>query len=103
MAFKQLPHVHVGIGFVPFSPLGRSLLTGQDVRQAALHLPRQEVTPESVFGEGDIRATLPRFTQEALATNLDLVDKVAAIAARLRATPPDRRSPGRCPATRPPA
>ena len=64
----------LGIGFVPFSPLGRGLLTGQ-------------VTRESTFAEGDIRATLPRFTQQALATNLDLVDKVTAIAARLRATP----------------
>lgn len=64
----------LGIGFVPFSPLGRGLLTGQ-------------VTRESIFGQGDIRATLPRFTQEALATNLDLVDKVTAVAARLRATP----------------
>jgi aryl-alcohol dehydrogenase-like predicted oxidoreductase len=63
-----------GIGFVPFSPLGRGLLTGQ-------------VTRESTFAEGDIRATLPRFTQQALATNLDLVDKVTAIADRLQATP----------------
>ncbi|GAA4345478.1 aldo/keto reductase [Angustibacter luteus] len=64
----------LGIGFVPFSPLGRGLLTGQ-------------VTRETTFGEGDIRATLPRFTPEALANNLDLVDKVTAIAARLNATP----------------
>jgi aryl-alcohol dehydrogenase-like predicted oxidoreductase len=62
------------IGFVPFSPLGRGLLTGR-------------VTRDSTFGEGDIRATLPRFSPEALATNLDLVDRVTAIAARLRATP----------------
>ena len=64
----------LGIGFVPFSPLGRGLLTGQ-------------VTRESTFGAGDIRATLPRFTPEALATNLDLVDQVKALAERLRATP----------------
>ena len=64
----------LGIGFVPFSPLGRGLLTGQ-------------VTRDSTFGAGDIRATLPRFTPEALASNLELVDKVTAIAARLRATP----------------
>lgn len=64
----------LGIGFVPFSPLGRGLLTGQ-------------VTRESRFGEGDIRANLPRFTPEALATNLDLVDKVTAVAGRLGATP----------------
>ena len=64
----------LGIGFVPFSPLGRGLLTGQ-------------VTRDSTFGAGDIRATLPRFTPEALASNLELVDKVTAIATRLRATP----------------
>ena len=64
----------LGIGFVPFSPLGRGLLTGQ-------------VTRDSTFGAGDIRATLPRFTPEALASNLELVDKVTAIAARLHATP----------------
>ena len=64
----------LGIGFVPFSPLGRGLLTGQ-------------ITRESTFDAGDIRATLPRFTPEALANNLDLLDQVTAIATRLRATP----------------
>jgi aryl-alcohol dehydrogenase-like predicted oxidoreductase len=64
----------LGIGFVPFSPLGRGLLTGQ-------------VTAGSTFGEGDIRADLPRFAPEALAHNLELVDKVKAIAGRLGATP----------------
>ena len=63
----------LGIGFVPFSPLGRGILTGQ-------------VTKESTFGDGDIRATLPRFTPEALATNLDLVERVSAIAERKGAT-----------------
>ena len=64
----------LGIGFVPFSPLGRGLLTGQ-------------VTRDSTFGEGDIRANLPRFTPEALNANLDLVDQVKVIAERLGATP----------------
>jgi aryl-alcohol dehydrogenase-like predicted oxidoreductase len=64
----------LGIGFVPFSPLGRGLLTGQ-------------VTRDSTFGEGDIRANLPRFTPEALNANLDLVDQVKAVAERLGATP----------------
>ena len=64
----------LGIGFVPFSPLGRGLLTGQ-------------VTRDSTFGAGDIRATLPRFAPDALAGNLDLVDKVTAVATRLHATP----------------
>ncbi len=63
----------LGIGFVPFSPLGRGILTGA-------------VTRESTFGEGDIRANLPRFTAEALATNLELVDRVRAVADRLDAT-----------------
>jgi aryl-alcohol dehydrogenase-like predicted oxidoreductase len=63
----------LGIGFVPFSPLGRGLLTGQ-------------VTRESTFGEGDIRAGLPRFTPEALATNMDLVDLVRATAERVGAS-----------------
>ena len=64
----------LGIGFVPFSPLGRGLLTGQ-------------VTAGSTFGEGDIRASLPRFAPEALAHNLELVEKVKVIAVRLDATP----------------
>jgi aryl-alcohol dehydrogenase-like predicted oxidoreductase len=64
----------LGIGFVPFSPLGRGLLTGQ-VRRGA------------TFGEGDIRATLPRFSGEALDHNLALVDRVTAVAERVGATP----------------
>ncbi|WP_141014726.1 aldo/keto reductase [Nocardioides sambongensis] len=59
----------LGIGFVPFSPLGRGLLTGQ-------------VTRETTFGEGDIRANLPRFTAEALDANLELVDRVRSVADR---------------------
>jgi aryl-alcohol dehydrogenase-like predicted oxidoreductase len=47
----------LGIGFVPFSPLGRGFLTGQ-------------VTAATQFGEGDIRASLPRFEREALEANL---------------------------------
>ncbi|MGH8893207.1 MAG: aldo/keto reductase [Actinomycetes bacterium] len=64
----------LGIGFVPFSPLGRGLLTGQ-------------VTAGATFGEGDIRASLPRFAPQALAHNLELVEKVKVIAVRLGATP----------------
>jgi aryl-alcohol dehydrogenase-like predicted oxidoreductase len=63
----------LGIGFVPFSPLGRGLLTGQ-------------ITSASQFGEGDIRASLPRFEREALEANLALVDLVARVAERKRAT-----------------
>ena len=64
----------LGIGFVPFSPLGRGLLTGQ-------------VKRGDTFGEGDIRATLPRFAGEALDHNLALVDQVTAVADRVGATP----------------
>lgn len=64
----------LGIGFVPFSPLGRGLLTGQ-------------VTRDSTFGADDIRGRLPRFTPEALDRNLDLVDAVTVVAGRLDATP----------------
>lgn len=61
------------IGFVPFSPLGRGLLTGQ-------------VTAASKFGEGDFRASLPRFEREALEANLALVDLVTKVAERKNAT-----------------
>ena len=64
----------LGIGFVPFSPLGRGLLTGQ-------------VKRGDTFGEGDIRANLPRFSGEALDHNLALVDRVTAVAERVGATP----------------
>ncbi len=63
----------LGIGFVPFSPLGRGFLTGQ-------------VTAETTFGENDIRATLPRFEQQALRANLALVDLVRQVADRKGAT-----------------
>ncbi|HOZ58224.1 MAG TPA: aldo/keto reductase [Nakamurella multipartita] len=63
----------LGIGFVPFSPLGRGILTGA-------------VTRTSRFGAGDIRANLPRFTAEALSTNLDLVDRVKVLATTVDAT-----------------
>ena len=63
----------LGIGFVPFSPLGRGFLTGQ-------------VTAETQFGEGDIRASLPRFEQEALRANLALVDLISKVAERKSAT-----------------
>jgi aryl-alcohol dehydrogenase-like predicted oxidoreductase len=63
----------LGIGFVPFSPLGRGFLTGQ-------------VTAAIEFGEGDIRASLPRFEREALQANLALVDLIKAVADRKQAT-----------------
>jgi aryl-alcohol dehydrogenase-like predicted oxidoreductase len=63
----------LGIGFVPFSPLGRGLLTGQ-------------VTAANRFGEGDIRSSLPRFERDALEANLALVDLVTKVAERKQAT-----------------
>lgn len=59
----------LGIGFVPFSPLGRGFLTGQ-------------VTSSTQFGEGDIRAALPRFERKALEANLALVDNIKTVADR---------------------
>jgi aryl-alcohol dehydrogenase-like predicted oxidoreductase len=64
----------LGIGFVPFSPLGRGFLTGQ-------------VTSDTQFAEGDIRGSLPRFQREALAANLALVVRIAEIADRKSVTP----------------
>jgi aryl-alcohol dehydrogenase-like predicted oxidoreductase len=58
----------LGIGFVPFSPLGRGFLTGA-IR-----------TPDD-FGPDDMRRTLPRFTGENFQRNLDLVDAVRELAA----------------------
>jgi aryl-alcohol dehydrogenase-like predicted oxidoreductase len=57
----------LGIGLVPFSPLGRGFLTGR-------------IDQATEFGEGDIRAILPRFTAEARAANQALVDLLGRIA-----------------------
>src|SRR3989442_14172610 len=59
----------LGIGFVPYSPLGKGFLTGK----------MDETTK---LGPGDFRSTLPRFTPEAMKANQALVDLLAAIAAR---------------------
>jgi aryl-alcohol dehydrogenase-like predicted oxidoreductase len=64
----------LGIGLVPFSPLGRGFLTGR-------------IDPGTEFGEGDIRANLPRFTAEARAANQALVDLLSRIAEDKKATP----------------
>ncbi|ALE05593.1 aldehyde oxidase [Arthrobacter sp. ERGS1:01] len=63
----------LGIGFVPFSPLGKGFLTGT-------------VNPTTAFTDGDIRATIPRFTSENRAANQALVDHVARLAAAKNAT-----------------
>lgn len=64
----------LGIGFVPFSPLGRGFLTGR-------------MDASTGFAEGDLRRSLPRFTPEAMAANRALVDLLGAVAARHGATP----------------
>ena len=63
----------LGIGFVPFSPLGRGFLTGT-------------VDASTEFSDDDIRANLPRFTVEARKANLALVDRVRTVAERMGAT-----------------
>jgi len=64
----------LGIGLVPYSPLGRGFLTGK-------------IDDNASFGRGDIRNNLPRFTPEARKTNQALVDLLGRIAAQKRATP----------------
>ena len=65
----------LGIGFVPFSPLGKGFLTGQ-------------IDETTRFGEGDFRNTIPRFTDpEARQSNLGIVQLVRQIAERKGATP----------------
>jgi aryl-alcohol dehydrogenase-like predicted oxidoreductase len=64
----------LGVGLVPFSPLGRGYLTGA-------------FQSSSVFREGDFRRSLPRFDDAHMAANQKLVDIVKAVAARHRSTP----------------
>jgi aryl-alcohol dehydrogenase-like predicted oxidoreductase len=64
----------LGIGLVPYSPLGRGFLTGR----------YQDTAPT---GEGDFRASLPRFQGEALSSNRRIVDRVQAMAAAKGCTP----------------
>jgi aryl-alcohol dehydrogenase-like predicted oxidoreductase len=64
----------LGIGFVPFSPLGRGFLTGK-------------MNENTTFDSTDLRNTLPRFTPEARKTNQALVDLLGEIAKRKKATP----------------
>jgi aryl-alcohol dehydrogenase-like predicted oxidoreductase len=64
----------LGIGFVPFSPLGRGFLTGQ-------------LSADTTFDQNDFRNTVPRFEPENRKANQPLVDLLAAIAGRKKATP----------------
>ena len=64
----------LGIGFVPYSPLGKGFLTGA-------------IKETTTFASNDFRSTLPRFTPEALKTNHALIDLLGSIAKRKKATP----------------
>jgi aryl-alcohol dehydrogenase-like predicted oxidoreductase len=64
----------LGIGFVPFSPLGKGFLTGK-------------IDETTTFDSTDFRNTVPRFSTENRRANQALVDLVAAVAARKRSTP----------------
>jgi aryl-alcohol dehydrogenase-like predicted oxidoreductase len=64
----------LGIGFVPFSPLGKGFLTGA-------------ITENTTFESTDFRNTVPRFTPEARKANQALVDVLGEIAAKQRVTP----------------
>lgn len=64
----------LGIGFVPFSPLGKGFLTGK-------------IDETTTFASNDFRNTVPRFSRENRQANHALVDRVARIASAKRATP----------------
>ena len=64
----------LGIGFVPFSPLGRGFLTGK-------------MNEDTKFDSTDLRQSLPRFSPEALKINQSLIDLLGIMAARKNATP----------------
>jgi aryl-alcohol dehydrogenase-like predicted oxidoreductase len=64
----------LGIGFVPFSPLGKGFLTGA-------------ITEDTTFDSADFRNIVPRFTPEARRANQALVDLLGEIAARKQTTP----------------
>jgi aryl-alcohol dehydrogenase-like predicted oxidoreductase len=64
----------LGIGFVPFSPLGRGFLTGK-------------IDENTTFDSSDFRNIVPRFTPEARKANQALVDLLSRVAERKKATP----------------
>lgn len=64
----------LGVGFVPYSPLGRGFLTGA-------------ISSNTSFGADDFRSKLPRFTQQAMEVNLRFVDLIKGIAAKKGSTP----------------
>ena len=64
----------LGIGFVPYSPLGKGFLTGA-------------IKEDTTFASNDFRNTLPRFNPEALKANQALIDLLGSIGKRKKATP----------------
>ena len=64
----------LGIGFVPYSPLGKGFLTGA-------------MNKDTKLGDSDFRKTVPRFTPEAMEKNQALVDLLNASPAQKKATP----------------
>src|SRR5579871_1300071 len=64
----------LGIGFVPFSPLGKGFLTGK-------------IDAETKFDSTDFRSTVPRFSEDNRKTNQALVDVITKFAAKKKATP----------------
>lgn len=64
----------LGIGLVPYSPLGKGFLTGK-------------MDEKTTFDSSDFRSTLPRFTPEALKANQALIDLLAEIGKQKKATP----------------
>jgi aryl-alcohol dehydrogenase-like predicted oxidoreductase len=64
----------LGVGFVPFSPLGKGFLTGK-------------IDESSTFDKTDIRSSIPRFTPEARKANQAMVDLLGSIGAQHKATP----------------
>jgi aryl-alcohol dehydrogenase-like predicted oxidoreductase len=64
----------LGVGLVPYSPLGKGFLTGK-------------IGEDAKFDSTDFRSTLPRFTPEALKANQALIDLLASIGERKKATP----------------
>ena len=64
----------LGIGFIPFSPLGKGFLTGK-------------IDAGTTFAEGDVRNNLPRFADEAREANHNLVKLIGEVATRKNATP----------------
>jgi aryl-alcohol dehydrogenase-like predicted oxidoreductase len=64
----------LGIGFVPFSPLGKGFLTGT-------------VDTSTTFADGDVRASIPRFSEDNRTANQALVDHVTDLAGRKNAAP----------------